>query len=445
MPEIGEIARLVHYLRKHLVGKVIKSVKVQEDNIVYGKAGTTAVEFQKAMTGKRVLEAQQQGKYFWLIMSSPPHPLFHAGMTGWVRFSSDDTSFYKPIKKEDNEWPPKFWKFILVTDEQPPCEAAFIDPRRLGRIRLLDCAGEKMRQTPPLSENGPDPVLDKHILTREWFADKLRRKKVPVKAFLLDQANISGVGNWVGYDTDLRPTIPDVLSDDGRVCVNRDEILWNSRIHPEQYTNSLSDEQLHRLHRSLMQVCEIAVSTLADSDQFPEDWLMKYRWGKGKKKNQLPTGEKITYVKVGGRTSAVVPSLQKKTGPVAGDVEGYGDTNETKNEDSDNANGSEGDESKVKQKRKRQDGSEGTETDEQNASSKKGRNKRIKAEERVVKNKKTTSLEKDLRQGGEAKSSTSKGPGRKKGSKSTAEAAANEKTASSSRRRSARISSRPSK
>ncbi len=48
---------------------------------------------------------------------------------------------------------------------------------------------------------------------------------------------------------------------------------------------------------------------------------MRYRWGKGKKdQNKLPNGEKIVFVKVGGRTSAVVPSVQKKTGPVAGDV-----------------------------------------------------------------------------------------------------------------------------
>lgn len=45
---------------------------------------------------------------------------------------------------------------------------------------------------------------------------------------------------------------------------------------------------------------------------------MKYRWGKGKRTiNQLPTGEKIEHLKVGGRTSAFVPSLQKKTAPVA--------------------------------------------------------------------------------------------------------------------------------
>ena len=61
---------------------------------------------------------------------------------------------------------------------------------------------------------------------------------------------------------------------------------------------------------------------LADSDKFPEDWLFKYRWSKGKKNASptLPNGEKITFLTVGGRTSAVVPSVQKKTGPVAKDV-----------------------------------------------------------------------------------------------------------------------------
>ena len=50
--------------------------------------------------------------------------------------------------------------------------------------------------------------------------------------------------------------------------------------------------------------------------------MMKYRWDKGKKdSNVLPNGEKIVHLKVGGRTSAIVPSVQKKTAAVAGDVD----------------------------------------------------------------------------------------------------------------------------
>jgi len=179
------------------VGRTIAAVKVQEDNIVYGKVGTSASAFQKAMTGKKVLDAKQQGKYFWLVMSEPPHPLMHLGMTGWMKFSNDDTSYYKPTKDEEDVWPPKFWKFVLEMAGEPKCQVAFVDPRRLARIRLLDAKADEMRKTTPLKENGPDPVVDKDILTHEWLVKKMNSKKVPVKALLLDQANISGVGNWV--------------------------------------------------------------------------------------------------------------------------------------------------------------------------------------------------------------------------------------------------------
>ena len=133
-------------------------------------------------------------------MSSPPHPLMHFGMTGWFKIRNEDTAYYKPTKPEGSgDWPPKYWKFMLQSAEDPICEAAFVDARRLSRIRLLDCAAEDIRKVSPLNENGPDPVIDKDIFTEDWLADKLGRKKVPIKALLLDQANISGIGNWVGY------------------------------------------------------------------------------------------------------------------------------------------------------------------------------------------------------------------------------------------------------
>lgn len=295
--QIGEVARVVHYLRKHLINKRIASVQVQEDNIVYGKVGTTATAFKEAMTGKTALDARQQGKYFWLVMDSAPHPVMHLGMTGWIKFSGDDNSHYRPKKEAEEEWPPRFWKFILKTEDD--AEVAFVDARRLARIRLVDGKGEDLRNMSPLKENGPDPVIDKDILTLEWFTKKMRSKRVPVKALLLDQANISGVGNWVA-----------------------DEVLYQARIHPEQYSNTFSDEQLSTLHDKLIHVCTTACELLAESDKFPSDWLMKYRWDKGKKGevNKLPNGDKIVHLKVGGRTSAIVPNVQKKTAAVAGDV-----------------------------------------------------------------------------------------------------------------------------
>ena len=97
--------------------------------------------------------------------------------------------------------------------------------------------------------------------------------------------------------------------------------MFQAKLHPEQYSNTFSDEQIKRLHDAIMYVCDTAVEVNAESDRFPGHWLMKHRWSKGKKDgSKLPTGEKITFLKVGGRTSAIVPSVQKKTAAVAGDV-----------------------------------------------------------------------------------------------------------------------------
>ncbi|KAL2419387.1 Formamidopyrimidine-DNA glycosylase [Exophiala dermatitidis] len=304
MPEIAEVARTVHYIRKHLVGKTLAKVVATDDNNVYGKAGTSAAEFEKAMTGKKVLDAGQQGKYFWMIMSSPPHPVMHFGMSGWLHFKSEHTYYYQPKgdkadktnETEQTPWPPKFMKFMLETAKPDVVEAAFVDMRRFARIRLVDCPASQIRNVSPLKENGPDPVIDKETVTVDWLKQKCKSKKVPIKAMLLDQAVISGIGNWVG-----------------------DEIMYNAKMHPEQYANTLTDDQIVQLHKSIHYICGTAVELLADSEKFPDDWLFRHRWGRGKKNssNALPNGEKIAFLTVGGRTSAVVPSVQKKTGPVA--------------------------------------------------------------------------------------------------------------------------------
>jgi formamidopyrimidine-DNA glycosylase len=59
----------VHYLRRSVVGKTLSVVKAQDDSNVFGKVGTSGAEFQKSLTGKKVLDAGQQGKYFWYVKS----------------------------------------------------------------------------------------------------------------------------------------------------------------------------------------------------------------------------------------------------------------------------------------------------------------------------------------------------------------------------------------
>lgn len=148
-------------------------------------------------------------------------------------------------------------------------------------------------------ENGPDPVVDTDIFTEDFLRKKVRSRKVPIKALLLDQKFISGIGNWVG-----------------------DEVLFHARLHPEQYCDQFSDAQIRTLYESIRFICQTAVDRLGDPDELPEDWIFHFRWGKGKNTaGKLPSGEKLAFVTVGGRTSCYAPALQKKTGAVAGEVE----------------------------------------------------------------------------------------------------------------------------
>ncbi|KAI2618631.1 Formamidopyrimidine-DNA glycosylase N-terminal domain-containing protein [Hypomontagnella submonticulosa] len=295
MPEIAEVARVTHFLRQHLVGKTIKKVLAPDDNNVFGKVGTSGPAFEKAVTGKKVVDVGSQGKYFWMVFSSPPHAVMHLGMTGWVQIRGIQTGYTRYIErtKGDEQWPPKFWKFQLETDSDPKVEVAFTDARRFGRVRLVDCPGEDIRKHSPLVENGPDPVVDKDIFTEDFLKKKMKSRHVPIKALLLDQATLSGIGNWVG-----------------------DEIMYQAKLHPEQYCDDFDDADISTLYKAIKYVCETAVEKLGDSDQFPEDWLFKHRWGKGKKDSPttLPNGDKIIHITVGGRTSCVVPSIQKKRG-----------------------------------------------------------------------------------------------------------------------------------
>jgi hypothetical protein len=92
-PHIHEaILTQFQFIRKLLVGKTIARVTAQNDDLIYGKVGTSATEFEKHMVGKTIIDAGQQGKYFWMIMSSPPHPVMHFGMTGWLKFNAERKS-----------------------------------------------------------------------------------------------------------------------------------------------------------------------------------------------------------------------------------------------------------------------------------------------------------------------------------------------------------------
>ncbi|KAI0325613.1 AtMMH-1 [Cubamyces sp. BRFM 1775] len=286
----SEVERAAKLLREVAVGKKIVDVEAVEDTIIF--SGISHEEFSAELRGRTVRDAQRYGKVFYLLLDGKGrHPVMHFGMTGMLQVKGQLATYYRETpRKASTDWPPRFMKFILHLRSDGDAEetqVAFLDARRLGRVRLC----KSPLTEPPISTLGFDPILSMPDL--DDFKKGVRKRSCPIKALLLDQSFSAGVGNWVA-----------------------DEILYHARVHPEERCNVLTDAQLEALHTQTSEVCKLAVSVNADDSKFPQDWLFKHRWGKGKKEKHtltLPDGKPATikWITVGGRTSAYVAELQK--------------------------------------------------------------------------------------------------------------------------------------
>ncbi len=265
MPELPEVETARRRLERHLAGKTLAAVATVPDRIVYD--GVAPRAFAAALTGRTVLAARRKGKHLWLELDRRPWPAFHFGMGG-------DFHLYRETGDR-----PRFWKVELAAADGT--RLAMTNARRLGRIRLFnDPAAE-----PPISRLGPDPYLE--LPSPAAFARLLARRKAPVKAVLLDQTVLAGIGNWIA-----------------------DEVLYQAGVDPRRPAAALDPAEVRRLRARLKAVIDRAVRVGSDDGRFPRTWLFHYRWGRtaGARTGR---GEEIVFLTVGGRTTAFVPAAQR--------------------------------------------------------------------------------------------------------------------------------------
>ena len=258
------------------------------DDIVFADC-PNAETASRALVGLKIAAARRRGKQMWWDVSGDKRALSllcHFGMTGSISIkppgSEAIAAKYKSTKVDSSQWPPRFTKLEVVVSDGT--RLAFSDPRRLGRVYLLP--GDPLGQL-PLSALGPDAFTDLPPLAA--FSRALRDKSVAIKVLLLDQSFIAGIGNYIA-----------------------DEVLYRARIHPDSPCNALDDSAVRALHDAIAYVIGLACSVEADYERFPLDWLFHRRWEKGRSRPKTHDGLAIEFLTVGGRTSAVVPTLQKR-------------------------------------------------------------------------------------------------------------------------------------
>ena len=224
MPELPEVETVRRDLACALSGRTLERVRVRRSDIVKG-CGCRRLAGE--LTGLTVGEIGRRGKNLIVGLSSGAVLLAHLGMTGRLCITEADA----PLEKHTH----------LIADLSDGQRLIFRDPRRFGHLEL--CADGCLDASETLRNVGLDAMADE--FTGRRLAEMLAGRSAPVKAALLDQRRVAGIGNIYACEAMHRAGIP-----------------------PEARCGELSGEQVRRLHRAIRRVLTEAIAaegtTIAD-------------------------------------------------------------------------------------------------------------------------------------------------------------------------------------
>jgi formamidopyrimidine-DNA glycosylase len=261
MPELPEVETYRKYFDKYVLNKKIASVSHIDSFLL--KDGMDPVELAGKLKGIVLTAAKRHGKYLFLKAPGPQYLILHFGMTGYPEFMKDCRCI------------PDHTRILL--DFGDSC-LALVDTRRLGMIYLYDDMNSFLMD----KRLGPDALN----INMETFMERLSVRNKPIKAALMDQSIIAGVGNLYA-----------------------DEILFQSSVHPLSRCSNLDEGVLQVMYKNMKQVLTAAVNVGANMEKYPKDWLLSHR-----KKEALCSqcGDVLKIIKVGGRTTYFCPNTQKR-------------------------------------------------------------------------------------------------------------------------------------
>ncbi len=215
MPELPEVETVRRSLVDLVIGKTVKEVKVNWPKII--KHPLEIEQFQDALNGQTIHELDRRGK-FLIFLFDHYSLVSHLRMEGHYRLYKESD----PLDKHTHV-------LFRFTDET---EMRYLDVRKFGTMHLFAKGTE--RDLLPLAKLGPEPFSNE--FTVEYFADRLQKTTRIIKAVLLDQTVVVGLGN-----------------------IYADEVLFRANIHPEQRANTLTNKEIMILHKEIVQTLDESV------------------------------------------------------------------------------------------------------------------------------------------------------------------------------------------
>jgi formamidopyrimidine-DNA glycosylase len=252
VPELPEVETLRQDLSKEVSGRRIKAVSVANGRSVRRHA--SAKHFRARLEGRSIKSVSRLGKYLLMHLDNADTLVVHLGMSGQL------------LRVKGTKEPKPKHTHVVITFTQGG-ELRYVDPRTFGEMFVstppetfksppasagtfsaatgggMGAGAVSRRQVPELSHLGFDPIED--MMSWDRFAVLLRQHKAGLKALLMDQQFVAGIGN-----------------------VYSDEILFAAGLRYDRLSDSLSVIETRRLYRAMVETLAEAIkhrgSTLAD-------------------------------------------------------------------------------------------------------------------------------------------------------------------------------------
>ena len=278
MPELPEVETVANGVDARVRGQRIVSVWTS------GKPQTfksPEAEIAETLTGARIERVRRVGKSIVMDLKKGSGPraqgpaggtqfLVHLGMTGRLLVSQPEV----PL-------PPHTHAVLSLADKR---EVRFVDPRRFGRLSVVTEAG-----------GYAGPGVEPTTVSADDFAKLFKGRKLAIKAALLNQSILHGVGN-----------------------IYADESLFRAGIRPRKAAGRLTRDELDRLHKALQDVLAHAiqlggssVSDYVDADGVRGFFQLEHKVYGRAGEDCLDCGTALKKIVVGGRTTVYCPTCQR--------------------------------------------------------------------------------------------------------------------------------------
>lgn len=279
MPELPEVESIRLYLENQIIGKTILDIQVLEKKQFIG-------DFKKVLDQK-ITELLRKGKYLAIKLDNGYYLNIHLKMSGQFLYSQDQkhTKFPTIIPfTKSQQMPGSTTRIIINFSDQSTL--FYNDLRKFGYIKV----SKKM-------EFPKSPDILSNLFTKKYLIDVLKHSSRPIKIILLDQNKMAGIGN-----------------------IYANEILFKSKIHPLQPSNTLAIKQINNLYLAINKIITKAVNHRGTSASDEAFILPNSNKGSYQKflqvydredKECYVCGSTIKRIKHHGRSSYFCPNYQQ--------------------------------------------------------------------------------------------------------------------------------------